>query len=240
MDFAASFGLTMELLRQAIAAKASRNRALAPLLNLVWARLARMSQRFDALVARFRAGTLPASRSRAPRPSRSAPQHRLPRGFAWLIRLAPEVAVFGSQLQHLLGDPQMAEFLKAAPQAGRILRPLCTMLAVTTAPPKPPPRNPPPANTSPPSHAPLPDRPGQTHPDPAISVAEVGSARLRTTFSLRYRHYMAMLSYITILWSCWTKWPWTRMPMAPSTSRLAVFVSRATATTRASPARSWA
>jgi len=57
---------------------------------------------------------------------------RLPRGQAWLIRLLPgEAASYGCQLQALLADPQMAALLAAAPEAGRILRPLCRLLAIT-------------------------------------------------------------------------------------------------------------
>jgi len=59
---------------------------------------------------------------------------RLPRTFGWLIRLIPAVAAFRSQLQHLLSDPEIAELLTAAPQLGRILRPLCHMLGIGPSP----------------------------------------------------------------------------------------------------------
>jgi len=91
------------------------------------------------LVARLAAGTLPAERPAAPRPLRTRPARvapadalRLPRGYYWLIRLLPyEAAGYGSQLQALLAEPEMAALLAAAPQAGRILRPLCRLLAIT-------------------------------------------------------------------------------------------------------------
>ena len=35
-----------------------------------------------------------------------------------------------SQLRHLLRDAEFAAFLAAAPQAGRLLRPLCRMLGI--------------------------------------------------------------------------------------------------------------
>ena len=49
------------------------------------------------------------------------------RAAAW------RAAVYGGQLQAVLEQPEMVELLKAAPQAGRILRPLCRMLLVDTA-----------------------------------------------------------------------------------------------------------
>ncbi len=126
-------------LQKAAAARAGRDHAVAPLVTLLWTRLARLTARFDALVARLTAGRSPAGRPAAParprtRPARKAPAPglRLPRGQAWLIRLLPgEAASYGCQLQALLADPQMAALLAAAPEAGRILRPLCRLLAIT-------------------------------------------------------------------------------------------------------------
>jgi hypothetical protein len=130
-------------LQKAAAARAGRDHAVAPLVMLLWTRLARLTARltarFDALVARLAAGHSPAGRPAAParprtRSARKAPAAglRLPRGQAWLIRLLPgEAASYGCQLQALLADPQMAALLAAAPEAGRILRPLCRLLAIT-------------------------------------------------------------------------------------------------------------
>ncbi len=138
------FALLIAGLCRAVAAR-SAGRALAgPLIVLIWGRLRRMAARFGRLAARLRAGKLsacPTSR----RPAASGPQPApLPRGFAWLIRLVPEAAAGAAQLQHLLDDPAMAALIAAAPQAGRILRPLCRMLGVPPppglrpAPPAPP------------------------------------------------------------------------------------------------------
>jgi hypothetical protein len=55
---------------------------------------------------------------------------RLPRGVAWLLRLAPETAGYASQLQYFLADPEVAALLAAAPRMARALRPLCRMLGV--------------------------------------------------------------------------------------------------------------
>ena len=49
----------------------------------------------------------------------------------WLVRAALwRAAVYGYQLQLVLEMPEMVELLTAAPQAARILRPLCRMLLV--------------------------------------------------------------------------------------------------------------
>ena len=121
-------------LQKAAAARAGRDHAVAPLVMLLWTRLARLTARFDALVARLTAGRPAAPARQRTRPARKAPAAglRLPRGQAWLIRLLPgEAASYGCQLQALLADPQMAALLAAAPEAGRILRPLCRLLAIT-------------------------------------------------------------------------------------------------------------
>ncbi len=152
------FALLIEALCRAVAARARAQRLAGPLLILVWSRLHRMALRFAALAARVRTGRLPA-RLAARRPSRSGPPPRLlPHGFAWLVRLVPEAAASGSQLQHLLEDPELAALLAAAPQAGRILRPLCRMLGV----------RPPPGPLTLPRHSrtPLPPRPGASGQPP--------------------------------------------------------------------------
>ena len=108
-----------------------------------WVRLRHLAVRFEALAAKVRAGRLPAApvaRLRAPPlPQRyrlpGRPQtYRLPRGFGWLLRLVPETVAYGGQVEHLLADPKMTALLAASPQAGRILRPLCHMLAIKPAP----------------------------------------------------------------------------------------------------------
>lgn len=119
---------------------------------LIWNRLSRMTARFAKIAAHIHAGTLPKRRARksptdkntghtsascpglqAGMPSASfpgSPLPRLPRAFGWLVRLVPVAACYRSQLLHLLSDPEFATLLPAAPQVGRILRPLCWMLAI--------------------------------------------------------------------------------------------------------------
>jgi hypothetical protein len=131
--------LIVTALQKAAAARAGRDHAVAPLVTLLWTRLARLTARFDTLVARLTAGHPAAPARQRTRPTstasaRKAPAAglRLPRSHTWLIRLLPgEAASYGCQLQALLADPQMAALLAAAPEAGRILRPLCRLLAIT-------------------------------------------------------------------------------------------------------------
>ena len=130
---AESFALITEGLCRVVAASHARGVA-GPVIILIWRRLRRIAARFASLTARVRSGALPSPvrrrrampRPRSPRP----PSPRLPRRFAWLIRLIPAVACHRSQLQHLLSDPEMAALLSAAPQMGRLLRPLCQMLGL--------------------------------------------------------------------------------------------------------------
>ncbi len=141
-DLARRFALVIDGLCGATAARIAADRSAGPLLILIVGRLRRLAARFAALAARAQAGTLP--RLRRPESGRRPPrgrQPRLPEGFAWLIRLVPQAAGYAGQVQALLSDPQMAALLEAAPQAGRVLRPLCRMLALPpdAAPPPPPP-----------------------------------------------------------------------------------------------------
>jgi hypothetical protein len=161
---AQTVGLIIGGLSRAVAAGSARNRAAGPLLILIYGRLQRMLARFASLAERVRAGTLRPRRHRVARPRPQRKRDRLPQKFGWLVGLVPEAACFGSQLHHLLSDPAMTALLKAAPQAGRILRPLCRMLAqkpdptLLPPPPKPaatafcrtePPPPPPPGATPP-------------------------------------------------------------------------------------------
>ena len=145
------FALIIEALCQAAAARSARRWIAVAIANLIWMRLRRTGARFAKLAARVRAGELPAAarasasgasdqsaESRAERQAKRRKSDdpadrlakRLPRGFAWLLRLVPEAAVYGSQLNHLLSDPEMVALLQAAPQMGRLLRPLCQMLGI--------------------------------------------------------------------------------------------------------------
>ena len=124
-------------LRAVIGTHLARDRSREAVFVLLWTRIGRTANRFAALFARWRAGKLPrprpsrAGQSRSPR----APQPRLPRKHVWVVaEIGYQAAGYAGQLQHLLAEPDMADFLAAAPQAGRLLRPLCHMLGITAAP----------------------------------------------------------------------------------------------------------
>jgi len=152
---------------KAVAAHGIRGLMTRALLFLLWGRLRRTILRVRRLAARIAAGALVArQRTEPPRPGRKPPP-RLPGGFAWLVRLVPGTAVYGSQLQHLLTDPEMAALAKAAPMR-RLLRPLCQMLGV---PPPPIPKRP--AVISEPSQ-PATDPPPRWHPSRPIPLAPAG------------------------------------------------------------------
>ena len=121
------------------------------LVTLTYNRIRRLERRFNALVALWRAGMLPAATAvRLPTPPPDPlPQGEgdsngaaavakragwpFPRGRAWVVRLlAPST---GQQCVGTLclawEEPEMAEFFAAAPQVGRILRPLAHMIGAT-------------------------------------------------------------------------------------------------------------
>ena len=100
----------------------------------LWSWLGRSARRFERAVTRpavvrvrgevARAVVVPSARAK--------PRVRLPSQDAWLVRaLGWEVAAYGSQLSHLLAEPEMQAVLAAVPAVGRILRPLCRMLGAT-------------------------------------------------------------------------------------------------------------
>ncbi len=133
----AHLALILHDLRAVVAPHAFSHPILGPLLTLVWRYLSRPAQRLERLIARWQSGRLVAPRARPPggapgdtaRKQREA-KPRLPSGHAWLVRMLQRTAQFSGQLEALVARPEMAELLAAAPQAGRILRPLFTMLGV--------------------------------------------------------------------------------------------------------------
>jgi len=108
------------------------------LVMLAHRRVGVICQKIERLVARFQAGKLwrMPVRVLAPRPDaagmlRARPGLTLPHRFGWLVLAAGwRAAGYGAQLQAALLAPEMVELLRAAPQAARILRPLCRMLMV--------------------------------------------------------------------------------------------------------------
>jgi hypothetical protein len=155
---AQTFALVIAGLCRATASRIAVDRFAGPLLVRIFIRLHRLSARLTSLVTQIQAGKLP-----QPRPSRrTASRHyprkpRLPESRGWLLRVVPATAEYAGQVQAMLDDPQTAALLEIAPQAGRILRPLCRMLAIPLPDhlrrPKPTPA-PQPAAADPPAESP--------------------------------------------------------------------------------------
>jgi hypothetical protein len=110
------------------------------LVMLTGQRIRRLERRFNALLARWRAGTLPAAGHEVtphpgplPQGEREKKQRAawgFPRGWGWISRLLAPVTG-----PHCVGtlclaweEPEMAEFYAAAPQLGKILRPFAHMI----------------------------------------------------------------------------------------------------------------
>ncbi len=125
-----SFATILFHLRAAIAARAARDRTLSVWYVAVWARIGRMGARLEQLIALWRAGKLPQARAPRARQANQSVRQKpdYPTDPDWLLVQAPEVAAYGSQLQHLVSGAECAAFLAACPQAGRILRPLMHMV----------------------------------------------------------------------------------------------------------------
>jgi hypothetical protein len=100
--------------------------------TLLWHRLARLSERFAALHAKWQQNRLPTPRIRPkrPRPAPTTPRLRLPAQFGWMNRRIPECAPPAGMLEALVRDPATRTFVEAAPQAARLLRPLCHAIGI--------------------------------------------------------------------------------------------------------------
>jgi hypothetical protein len=137
---AARLVLLLDELCAAIAARGAGGLLTKPLFFLLWGRLRRAAVRAIRIAARITAGTpppapRPRTTPRPPRPPRP-PTLRLPRGFAWVVLLVPGTAAFGTQLQGLLAEPELAR-LAGDPAMRRLLNPLCRMLGVPARPSRP-------------------------------------------------------------------------------------------------------
>ncbi|MBV9655209.1 MAG: hypothetical protein JOZ42_11670, partial [Acetobacteraceae bacterium] len=140
------FAFAVELVLRGLSLSLPKSREVAPLALGTWNRLKRLVARFSALVAAVEAGRFCSAR-RAPAAERQPPalppesQVRCeaqalnapaPKAYGWLLALAPELntRIGRAQIETLLADPALAALLAQAPQAGRILRPLCHMLRI--------------------------------------------------------------------------------------------------------------
>ena len=120
-----------------------------PVWTLLWFRLERLANRLTRLYDRWQTNTLPKPRKTTQRPKTAqrptppqipelpapgmplvAAPTRLPQGRGWVTRRIPEAGPSAGQLHDLLQQPSIQDFVQAAPQAGRLLRPLCHALGV--------------------------------------------------------------------------------------------------------------
>jgi hypothetical protein len=101
---------------------------------LLWGRINRAVRRFHRALTRP-AGGVRAARARADRNdvARVRPL-ALPRGNGWIVReLGWEAAAYMGQLEALLAEVKSRATLAQAPNAMRVLRPICRMLGVAVA-----------------------------------------------------------------------------------------------------------
>jgi hypothetical protein len=137
--FAEAIALIFASLQRGIGLGIGRHREAEPLLAQAWRYAGRVSARLLRLHALWRAGKLRPPRPRPPAPPATAepkprkPYARLPQRRAWLLRYHQDLANNGTQLRHLAGQPEMAEFLAAVPRAARLVRPLLHMLGTELA-----------------------------------------------------------------------------------------------------------
>jgi hypothetical protein len=107
------------------------------LILLICQRVRRVEGRIVRMLARFQAGRLRVSATTRVGGGSLAGTRvvggaaQLPRGFAWLLPLVPCAAAnYAAQLRITLATPEMVALLAAAPQARRVLGPLCRMLGI--------------------------------------------------------------------------------------------------------------
>jgi hypothetical protein len=121
-----------------------------PYIKLVWRRLRHLKVRFHSILDRYEAGTLPtpaclreaeaaslrrrqgsgAGRTGTARPPAPLPLIEWTQRFGWVSRSISRAFLRSWDLEEILEDPEMEPAVEAAPQLGRVLRPLCQMLGV--------------------------------------------------------------------------------------------------------------
>ena len=135
-----AFAYIVQCLKDTIAPRRGMAQNRMDFLSFLWLRLHRLNNRFAALYARWKNGTLPTPRPRpapgAPSPARirarrPPPPIRLPSGRLWLLKDTQRAAVAGSLLRHLIAtNPELQEFMQAVPEIRRMLQPLCHALGI--------------------------------------------------------------------------------------------------------------
>lgn len=133
-----TLGLMLAALRERVAAWGGRRLMPVALVLLLYRRVGEIGVRMERLLARFRAGRLVVRRPGVTRQRRE--EMPCPRGkrvwpgrFGWLVQAGShEAAGLAAQLRFVLDQPDMVALLQAAPQAVRLLQPLCRALAIET------------------------------------------------------------------------------------------------------------
>ena len=128
------------LMRDVIAVHAVKAGDRQPLMVAFCVRLSPYLDRLGRLVHRWQTGTLPKPRpKRAPRPKRTPPPPRpgqrilppVPRRRGWLIHLVQPVAQYHEAFRDFLTRDDLRQLVADAPQAGRLILPLCHAHAIT-------------------------------------------------------------------------------------------------------------
>jgi len=140
-----AFAYIVQRLKDTIAPRREMAKERMDFLSFVWLHLHTLNNRFAALYASWKNGTLPRPRTSpgpgAPRPARvraprpappiRLPTLRLPRGRLWLLKDTQTTAAAGSLLRHLIAtNPELQEFMQAVPEVRRLLAPLCHALGI--------------------------------------------------------------------------------------------------------------
>ncbi len=95
--------------------------------------LRRTARRFARVMARLAEGAVfqtRASRAGQARGERKTPRLRLPGGYGWVVRLGEEVRMSAALIAHHLNRTEVSAMIAACPQAQRVLRRMCHVLAI--------------------------------------------------------------------------------------------------------------
>ncbi len=166
----------MRLLRDIIGHPEHVNRLSLGLKWAIWHRLRYFARRFRAVHNNppkprphrrivKPTPTTPAQKPERPKPERPKPELRERQG--WLLTLLPShyTRFARGQLVQLLAEPAMVPLLAENPSLGRILRPMCPMLAIPL-----------------PDYLKLPQKPRQPRPKPAPKPAQKRVPKPAPTF----------------------------------------------------------